>query len=108
MSIDFHHFKASPSGRRVCLLLTKKNITPEKFANSVLEAVKFILPALQKKERYSTEELCGPNLWGQWQTAEHRCAGMCLTYFIENQMLPLESAKPAGKYPLRFRLKTLP
>ena len=87
-------------------LLARRKIKPEVVLQLILETVQQVLPALQEGALYSTEDLCGPDLWAPWGTLEHRCAGMCLTYLTEIQMLPLVSAKPPGEYPLRFRLKT--
>jgi hypothetical protein len=106
MKVDLHHFRNSASGRRVCQVLANRKIKPEMFLQLILDTVEDIRPALHEDATYSTEILCGPDLWEHWGIAERRCAGICLAYLIEIQMLPLEQAKPAGKYPLRFRLKT--
>ena len=106
MSIDTNHFEASASGRRVCQVLTKGRMAPESFLHLVLQAVVEILPALQANVTYSTEDLCGPELWVHWLTGERRSAGMCIRYLIENHELPLALVSRAGKYPLRFCLNS--
>lgn len=105
MPIDFKHFAASASGRRVCQFLTKGRSTPEQFLVTILNTVNDIVPALQADTKYLTEDLCDPDVWPTWKIGEHRCAGMCLRYLSETGELPLEVVSPKGKYPLAFRLK---
>ena len=105
MKIDINNFMASASGRRVRQFITKGRMTPAQLVRIVLEAVEDILPGLEANATYSTENLCGPDLWSTWLTGEHRSAGMCMRYLIENGHLPLELASPKGRYPLMFRLK---
>ena len=106
MRININHFMDSASGRRVRQVIAKARMKPAKLVHAVLEAVQDILPALEANATYSTEDLCGPDLWISWLTGERRSAGMCLRYLIENDHLPLELTSPKGKYPLIFRLKT--
>lgn len=108
MKIDINNFLSSASGRRVCRVITKGRTKPAQVVQMVLEAVQEILPALSPHVAYSTEDLCGPELWINWKTGERRSAGMCMTYLTENDHLPLERASVEGEYPLKFRLKALP
>ena len=105
MRININHFMDSASGRRVRQVIAKARMKPAKLVHVVLEEVQSILPGLEANVSYSTEDLCGPDLWISWLTGERRSAGMCLRYLIENDHLPLELASPKGKYPLMFRLK---
>lgn len=107
MQIDRNHFIASASGRRVRQVITKGRLKPTELVQIVLEEVQDILPGLVADATYSTEDLCGPDVWTDWLTGERRGAGMCIRYLIETDHLPLELASPKGKYPLMFRLKAL-
>ena len=106
MQINLHHFMDSASGRQVRQVITKGRMKPAELVQIVLEEVQEILPGLVADATYSTEDLCGPDLWTDWLTGERRSAGMCIRYLIETGHLPLELASPKGKYPLMFRLKT--
>ena len=105
MQIDISNFMTSASGRRVRQVITKGRMKPVDIVEMVLEEVQGILPGLEANATYSTESLCGPDLWANWLTGERRSAGICMRYLIENGHLPLELASPKGKYLLMFRLK---
>ena len=105
MRINLNHFMDSASGRRVRQFITKERMKPAELIQMVLEEVQSILPGLVANATYSTEALCGPDLWNSWLTGERRSAGMCIRYLIENDHLPLELASLKGDYPLRFRVK---
>jgi hypothetical protein len=64
------------------LLFTHKVKTEQIFA-MVLVQVTEILPHLKEGGRYTTEQLCGPDLWATWFTAERRVAGMCVAYIAK-------------------------
>ena len=105
MRINLNHFMDSASGRRVRQVITKGRMKPGQLVQMVLKEVQSVLPGLAANATYSTEDLCGPDLWSKWLTGERRSAGACLRYLAEQGHLPLELASSEGKYPLMFRLK---
>lgn len=59
---------------------------------------------------YSTEDLCGPDLWDRLgYDGARRAAGMCLAHLVECQAVPLQLHwTPSGNGPKRYLLNYVP
>lgn len=79
----FEDFACTSAGRRAASLLRDRKVKPEQIFARVLAEVTQILPHLDEDRRYTTEMLCGPDLWATWFTAERRVAGMCVAYLAK-------------------------
>jgi len=88
-------FAIMPNGKSV----------PQDLVEAVHLAVTESLPGLLRDASYTTEMLCGPDLWSQWTDGERRSAGICLAGLVEAGLLPLVRVFGLHEYPLRFRLK---
>jgi len=100
---DFEEFASTSAGRRAASLLRDHQIKPEEIFATVLSEVTQVLPHLEEGGRYTTEMLCGPDLWANWLTAERRVAGMCIAYFAKKPDVALykhltSSGKGKAKY----------
>ena len=105
LKFALQNFASSDRGRRARALLAPYGIEPEKLLVAVFNQVSEDLPALVPGFPYSTEQLCGPDLWFRLKSdGPRRSAGMCLSHLVAVRAVPLELAKPTGSYPLRFRL----
>jgi hypothetical protein len=80
---DFEDFAGTSAGRRAASLLRDHQVKPEQIFATVLAEVTENLPHLEESCRYTTEILCGPDLWANWLTAERRVAGMCVAYIAK-------------------------
>ncbi len=86
---DFEDFARTSAGRRAASLLLTHAIKPDAIFAIVLAEVTQNLPHLEEGGRYTTEMLCGPDLWANWLTAERRVAGMCVAYFVRKKVVAL-------------------
>lgn len=80
---DFVKFETSAGGRLAATLLRDHAVKPEQIFATVLAEVTQRLPCLDDDYRYTTEQLCGPDIWATWFTAERRAAGMCVAYLAK-------------------------
>jgi hypothetical protein len=103
-SSDFLKFETSAGGRRAATLLRDHVVKPEQIFATVLAEVTQNLPHLEEGGRYTTEQLCGPDIWATWFTAERRVAGMCVAFFfVKEKVVDLykhltPSRKGSAKY----------
>ena len=58
------------------------------FYNAVRLQVEEIIPALERDEIYTLEELCGDAFWGPLTSGECKMAGKCMAYMVVNNRLP--------------------
>lgn len=105
----FETFKKTPAGRRATTLLRASSLASAQLFNAVHAAVVEHLPYLDDGRRYTTEELCGPELWSTWFTAERRVAGMCLAHLVKVDSVPLTlHYTRSGKGKKRYHLSPEP
>jgi hypothetical protein len=95
---------ANEGERGVAVMPNGKSV-PQDLVEAVHLAVTESLPGLLRDASYTTEMLCGPDLWLQWTDGERRSAGICLSGLVEAGRLPLVPVIGLHEYPLRFRLK---
>ena len=76
----FEDFSLTPSGRRCARLVRNKFRTPQQLFEIVQGAVTEVVPYLDEGQRYTTEDLCGPDMWASFFQGEQKAAGMCLAY----------------------------
>lgn len=101
---DFEDFARTSAGRRATAVLRNHKAMPDEIFAMVLAQVTEILPILEEGGRYTTEMLCGPELWARWFTAERRVAGMCVAYLAKKPDVALyKHLTPAGKGKAKYR-----
>ena len=86
---DFEDFACTSSGCRAATLLRDHKVKPEQIFATVLAEISQNLPHLEDGGRYSTEMLCGPDIWAAWHRGEGSVAGMCLAYMVRKGMVKL-------------------
>jgi hypothetical protein len=75
----------------------------------VQDEVTIALPFLEDGVRYKTKRLCGPAAWSKWFTLEHRVAGMCLKFLVQQELVPLyRHWTPSGKGSAQYRTTPTP
>ena len=78
---------------------------PAAFYNAIRLQVEEIIPALERDEIYTLEDLCGETFWGQLTSGERKMAGKCMAYMVANKRLPLCFVGcPHGGHPKKYRL----
>jgi hypothetical protein len=92
-------------GQRAVAVMPNGKSVPQYLVEAVYLAVTESLPGLLRDVSYTTEMLCGPDLWSEWTDGEKRSAGKCLSGLVEAGRLPLVPVIWLHEYPLRFRLK---
>ena len=98
-------FEESASGRRVRQVLSKRKTLPVHILRQVRDAVLDVIPHLTPGHRYTTEDLCGPELWASWAPGERISAGVCLSYLVSNRKVPLMlHTTPSGTGTKRYFL----
>lgn len=69
---------------------------------SAIESVEGLIPGAQ----YTTEDLCGPIVWSQWPSkGQHRALGICLSFLVAEQLVPLVRTSPAHRRNKRYSMK---
>jgi hypothetical protein len=87
---NFEAFSKTSAGRCSATLSKKfSTIPPKKLWDAVHSEAVFALPHLMEGGKYTTEQLCGPEIWSPWLTVERRIAGMCLAYLVKVGAIPL-------------------
>ena len=87
--ISQSEFEESASGRRVRRVLGNRRTLPEYILWQIRDAVLDVIHHLTPRNRYTTEDLCGPELWASWAPGECISAGVCLSYLVSNRNVPL-------------------
>ena len=101
---NFDNFACSSAGRRAATLLLDHKVKPEQIFSTVLAEITQILPYLEDDGRYLTENLCDPDIWAAWFTAEKRVAGMCVAYLVRKSVVQLfRHRTPSGKGKAKYR-----
>jgi len=98
--------QAHPAYKRFSSLLAKHEVAESDLIAavyiSVMESVGGMVPGVQ----YTTEDLCGKIVWNQWPTkGQHRAMGICLSFLVAEQLVPLVRTSPAHKRNKRYSLK---
>ena len=99
-------FEMTDWGKRTRALLRSHKVTPEKMLMEVESAVREALPGLIHGGLYTTEQLCGPELWATYRTAgPRRAAGNCMAFLADIGAVPLTlHITKSGKGPNRYVL----
>lgn len=106
---DFENFACTSAGRRAATLLRDHKVKPEQIFAMVLAEVTQSLPHLEEGGRYTTEMLCGPDIWDAWFESEGSVAGMCLAYLVRNRVVQLfRHVTPSGKGKAKYRTTAPP
>ena len=101
---DFEDFARTSAGRRAATLLLTHTVKPEEIFAIVLAEVTQNLPHLDVDGRYTTEMLCGPDIWKKWYEAEGSVAGMCLAFLVRKKEVKLyKHLTPSGKGKAKYR-----
>lgn len=102
----FKEFSKTSAGRGSETLSKKYNtIPPMQVWDAVHSEVVMALPHLMEGGKYTTGQLCGPEIWSPWNRLERRVAGMCLAYLVKVRAIPLVlHLTPSGKGNRRYRL----
>lgn len=105
----FEAFSKTSAGRRSATLLKKYSVNPLKqLWDAVHSEAVWALPHLMEGSKYTTEQLCGPDIWSPWCTVERRVAGMCLAYLVKVGAIPLVlHLTPSGTSNKSYRLPSM-
>ena len=106
---DFSDFASTSAGRRAATLLSDRKVKPAQIFATVLAEVTKRLPFLEDGSKYTTEMLCGPDIWANWYTVEGRVAGMCVAYIVKKRMVELfRHYTPSGSGKAYYRTTPSP
>lgn len=99
-------FKETSGGQRAIGLLGRHKIALKDMMAAVLSEVNERVPVLFHGALYSTEQLCGEELWEAVRyVGPRRAAGMILVFIVETGVVPLDIHQTkSGKGPKRFVL----
>jgi hypothetical protein len=100
------YFAETPGGLRAASLLRTHKINPRALLAVIESEVLDAAPHLFHGALYSTEDLCGPELWDRLHyDGAKRAAGMCMAYLVECRAVPLMlHITASGKGPKRYKL----
>lgn len=99
-------FLNTAGGQRAAGLMRTHKMSLSEVLVAVEAAIWDVHPVLMSGALYSTEELCGPELWDRLRfDGARRVAGMCLAFLVECHAVPLVMHwTPSGKGPKRYLL----
>jgi hypothetical protein len=99
-------FKSCPTYNRFAGLLAPHDVSPEQVLCAVYVAVMESIDGLVSGGKYTTEDLCGPEVWWAWSTdGLHRAMGICLSFLVAAELVPLICTSPAHIPNKRYSLK---
>lgn len=101
-----YRFKETAGGLRAAGLVEKHKLSLEEMLLAVLSEVQERVPFLYHGALYSTEQLCGEELWAAFRhVGPRRAAGMIVVFLAECGVVPLViHLTRSGKGPKRFVL----
>ena len=86
------------------LLLLGGYPVPEALYKSVLREAVAMIPGMGRGVSYTTEQICGKELWGRFDRGARIMAGRCMVQIVKCDALNLKVAKTAHEYPKRYEL----
>jgi hypothetical protein len=99
-------FKANKNYSRFAGLLAPRGVSPERVLLAVYASIYEIAEVLVPNAKYSTEQLCGEELWLCWPTdGQHRAMGIGLSFLVETGLVPLVCVTPHHIRNKRYALK---
>jgi hypothetical protein len=99
-------FKSHPTYGRFVGLMAPHNDSPEQAVCSIYAAVMGSIDGLVPGGKYTAEDLCGPEIWEAWPTdGLHRAMGICLSFLVAAELVPLVCLSPAHRRNKRYSLK---
>ncbi len=99
-------FKNYPTYNRFAGLLAPRGIAPERVLLAVYASVLESVEGLILDATYTAEQLCGDELWVCWPTpGQHRAMGICLSFLVAAELVPLVCSSPAHISNKRYSLK---
>jgi hypothetical protein len=78
---------------------------PSGFCGSILRQVWEVLPAVGPNEKYSLEQLCGPEFWNPLGPLERQMAGRIMVRLVLGGWLPFEIIGCRHSNPKKYQLK---
>jgi len=77
------------------------------FLKRFQQEIEFIAPGVPQGIPFTTQQLSGEEFWGPLTDGERRMAGICMTYLVDNGLVPFELVPRKGRnpYPLQYRIK---
>ena len=66
-----------------------------------------MVPGVPRGAAFTLEELCGKYYWDPLSDWDRSLSGMCMSYLVENGLVPFELVPRKGRdpYPLQYRIK---
>jgi len=99
-------FKSYPTYNRFVGLLAPHRVSPSLVLNAVYAAVMESVGGMIPGAKYSTEELCGDEVWWAWPSVgQRRAMGICLSFLVAQELVPLICSSPAHVSNKRYSLK---
>ncbi|MCX7178074.1 MAG: hypothetical protein NTX56_04625 [Proteobacteria bacterium] len=80
-------------------------VPPPEMLNSVEQQVKDMIPRLVRGVRYTAKILCGKAFWKPMEKGERILAGVCLSYLVAKNRLPLVDAGMNSSHSKVYELK---
>jgi len=99
-------FKTYPTYNRFAGLLAPRGVSPERVLLAIYASVCEVVEALIPEAKYTTEQLCGEELWLCWPTdGQHRAMEIGLSFLVEAGLVPLVCVTPHHIRNKRYALK---
>jgi hypothetical protein len=99
-------FERHPTYCRLAGLLALHDVSPEQVLCAVYVTVMESIDGLVTGKKYTTEDLCGPEVWEALPTdGLHRAMGICLSFLVAAELVPLVCSSPAHRRNKRYTLK---
>lgn len=105
INLSYRLFTQSSRFNRVRGLLTKTHLTPQQAFTMVVNALDQAIGGMEPGVEYKTEDLIEPSLWAGLGDAISRSLGICLSYLVANDLIPLVYANRPGSTNKLYMLK---
>jgi len=91
----------------IFIILNYRHFCTKAFHDRLLQEILFIAPAVPPGVLFTLPELCGVEFWDPLSKWKKTLAGMCMDYFVRNELVPFEYVPRKGRnpYPLQYRIK---
>lgn len=96
--ISYNTFAQSARFRRIRSLLEGTPLTPRQVFAMAVQALDHAAGGMEHEGKYETEDLFEASVWASMRKVVHTCLGICISYLVANQLVPLDYAnKPTAK-----------
>lgn len=97
ITLSYKDFAQSARFRRIRGLLNDTSLTPKQVFTMAVQALDHAAGGMEHEGKYETEDFFEASVWKSMRKVVHTCLGICISYLVANQLVPLDYANKPEK-----------